>query len=150
MAQGHRRVDSTITPFHLAFPVYDLDVTRRFYVEGLGCDVGREDTHWIDFNLFGHQISAHLRPKASVDAAKNAVDGDAVPIPHFGVVLTMPQWHALKNRLEAYGATFEIEPKIRFQGQPGEQATFFLRDPSNNALEFKAFAHMNRLFSSED
>ena len=112
--------------------------------------MGREADRWIDFDLFGHQLSAHLRATPSQDAAQNHVDGDRVPIPHFGVVLTMEQWHQLRERLEAFGAEFDIKPKIRFSGQVGEQATFFLRDPSRNALEFKAFGDMNQLFSTDE
>lgn len=140
---------STLPPFHLAFPVNDLELSRDFYVKGLGCRVGREAARWIDFDLFGHQLSAHLRNEASTDSAANMVDGDQVPIPHFGCVLEMDQWHALKRRLLDYGVTFEIEPRVRFQGEPGEQATLFIRDPSGNALEFKAFANREMIFATK-
>jgi len=140
---------SDLPPFHLAFPVNDLDQTRRFYVDGLGCNVGREAERWIDFDLFGHQLSAHLRHEASLDSTSNPVDGDRVPIPHFGCVLSMKQWEVLRDKLIVYGAVFEIEPRIRFKDLPGEQATLFIRDPSGNALEFKAFADGERLFAKD-
>ena len=136
-------------PFHLAFPVTDLQATEQFYVRGLGCAVGRRSSRWIDFDLFGHQLSAHLCSTPTTDAVVNAVDGDAVPIPHFGCVLNMDTWRALRERLDAYGFQFEIEPRIRFAGKPGEQATLFIRDPSGNALEFKAFADPTKLFVSQ-
>lgn len=136
-------------PFHLAFPVRDLEETRAFYVGKLGCGTGREDDHWIDFDLFGHQVVAHLDPSLK-DAVqvRNQVDGADVPVPHFGVVLTMEQWRDLRSRLEADEATnWVITPRIRFEGKPGEQATMFLLDPSGNALEFKAFADDGMLFA---
>jgi uncharacterized protein len=140
---------ATIRPFHLAFPVTDLEATRVFYRDILGCRIGREDAgRWIDFDLFGHQLSAHLRPASLGNIDSGAVDGDAVPIPHFGVVLTMEQWRALAGRLEANGQTdWVLRPKIRFEGQPGEQATLFIRDPSGNPLEFKGFASDEGLFA---
>jgi extradiol dioxygenase family protein len=139
-----------VTPFHIAFPVDDLARARAFYGTTLGCPEGRSSDQWIDFDLFGHQIVAHLKPAGSpgVDAAhRNHVDGHAVPIPHFGVVLPMEQWEAFAARLKAAGVHFEMEPQIRFKGEPGEQATMFFLDPAGNALEFKAFADMNRLFA---
>ena len=133
-------------PFHLAFPVRDIASTRRFYGETLGCRVGREAERWIDFDLFGHQISAHLAE--GVDAvATNEVEDEQVPVRHFGVILTMPQWRALEARLRAAGVAFLIEPQVRFAGQVGEQATLFIRDPSGNALEFKAFADDASIFA---
>jgi extradiol dioxygenase family protein len=133
-------------PFHLAFPVRDVESTRAFYAGVLGCPVGRSAERWIDFDFFGHQLSAHV---ADADAlATNAVDGDDVPVRHFGVVLSMERWRALAERLRAAGAEFLIEPRIRFEGEIGEQATLFVRDPSGNALEFKAFADPARLFAS--
>jgi extradiol dioxygenase family protein len=135
-------------PFHLAFPVHDLAAARRFYGETLGCREGRSSDHWIDFDLYGHQIVAHLDQNARPPEASNAVDGHDVPVPHFGVVLTMPDWEALAARLEAAGTQFGIAPHIRFKGQPGEQATMFFRDPSGNALEFKAFADDASLFAT--
>ena len=137
----------SLSPFHLAFPVTDLEATRRFYVEVLGCRLGREDARWIDFDLEGHQLSAHL-VDGRADAGHNHVDGDGVPIPHFGLVLEWEAWHRLAERLRAAEEVeFLLEPKVRFAGQPGEQATLFLRDPSGNALEFKSFQDPQRLFA---
>jgi extradiol dioxygenase family protein len=136
-------------PFHLAFPVHDLDEARAFYRGVLGCGEGRSSAHWIDFDLYGHQIVAHLNPGIRATNATNPVDGHDVPVPHFGVVLTMPQWEELAERLRAAGVRFGIEPYIRFKGQPGEQATMFFLDPSGNALEFKAFADDAKLFATE-
>ena len=135
-------------PFHLAFPVHDLAAARAFYGGLLGCPEGRSAEHWIDFDLYGHQIVAHLSPaEAAGDALANPVDGHDVPVPHFGVVLGMGEWQALADRLTAAGVRFGIEPHIRFKGQVGEQATMFFRDPSGNALEFKAFADPSMLFA---
>jgi len=138
----------TLRPFHLAFPVHDLAAARGFYGDTLGCPEGRSSDAWIDFDLFGHQIVAHLDPAAKPVAVENAVDGHDVPVPHFGVVLTMADWQTLAERVAAAGIAFGIEPHIRFAGQPGEQATMFFRDPSGNALEFKAFADDAMLFAS--
>jgi len=135
-------------PFHLAFPVHDLAAARAFYGDTLGCAEGRSSATWIDFDLFGHQIVAHLDPAAKPIAVANPVDGHDVPVPHFGVVLTMAQWDALAERLRAAGTRFGIEPHIRFVGQPGEQATMFFCDPSGNALEFKAFADDEMIFAT--
>ncbi len=135
-------------PFHLAFPVHDLAAARAFYGELLGCAEGRSSDRWIDFDLYGHQIVTHLVDDM-VPAASNPVDGHDVPVPHFGVVLTMPDWHALAMRLEAAGIVFGIAPCVRFKGQAGEQATMFFRDPSGNALEFKAFADDAMLFARD-
>ncbi len=133
-------------PFHLAFPVRDVESTRAFYAGLLGCPVGREAETWIDFDFYGHQLSAHV---ASADVlATNEVDGDAVPVRHFGVVLSLERWRALAERLRAAGIEFLIEPKTRFVGEVGEQATLFVRDPSGNALEFKAFADPSCLFQA--
>jgi extradiol dioxygenase family protein len=137
----------SLRPFHLAFPVHDLAAARAFYGELLGCREGRSSDEWIDFDFYGHQIVAHLGGAAG-DRAANAVDGHDVPVPHFGVVLTMPQWQALAERLQAAKVAFAIEPTIRFKGQPGEQATMFFRDPSGNALEMKAFADDSALFAA--
>jgi hypothetical protein len=134
-------------PFHLAFPVGDLEATRRFYVETLGCAVGREDARWIDFDFFGHQITAHLVDDPAAANGTNPVDGDDVPVRHFGAILTWEAWHALADRLRGAGVRFTIEPRIRFEGQVGEQATFFLRDPSGNALELKSFKDPARIFA---
>src|SRR5579875_328259 len=139
---------SELTPFHIAFPVDDLLAARRFYGEVLGCPEGRSSDQWIDFDLYGHQIVAHLKPRAGgEDAHHNPVDGHDVPVPHIGVVLTMDQWEALAERLKAAGTKFVIEPYVRFKGQVGEQATMFFLDPAGNALEFKAFADFSQLFA---
>ncbi len=135
-------------PFHLAFPVHDLDVARSFYRDILGCGEGRSSDHWIDFDFFGHQIVAHLSSDVKAVAITNPVDGHDVPVPHFGVVLTMPQWEDLAARVTAAGVAFGITPHVRFKGQPGEQATMFFLDPSGNALEFKAFADDAMLFAT--
>lgn len=137
-----------LSPFHLAFPVHDLDAARQFYGEVLGCAEGRSSDHWIDFDFFGHQIVAHLSDKA--EAAKpiaNAVDGHDVPVPHFGVVLSMDEWQTMADRLTAMNFDFVIEPYIRFKGQAGEQGTLFFRDPSGNAIEMKGFADRSSLFA---
>lgn len=136
-------------PFHLAFRVDDLAAARRFYGDILGCREGRSAPEWVDFDLYGHQIVAHLDPAMRPPvAATNPVDGHAVPVPHFGVVLTMADWQALAARLTAAGTIFGIAPQIRFAGLPGEQATMFFHDPAGNALEFKAFADDGQLFAT--
>jgi extradiol dioxygenase family protein len=134
-------------PFHLAFPVHSLSAARAFYGDLLGCPEGRSSNQWVDFDLHGHQIVAHLAPGECAGAATNPVDGDAVPVRHFGLVLPMDEWKALAERLRAAGVSFLIEPHVRFQGQVGEQATMFFLDPSGNALEMKAFADPSRLFA---
>ena len=133
--------------FHLAFPVHDLAQSRAFYGDLLGCPEGRSSDAWVDFNFFGHQVVAHLAPDETRPAARNEVDGDDVPVRHFGVILSMDQWHALAEKLKSAGTRFIIEPHIRFKGQPGEQATMFFLDPSGNALEFKAFGDMAQVFA---
>ena len=139
---------TALCPFHLAFPVADLAQARQFYGELLGCPEGRSSEDWVDFDFYGHQIVAHLSPEeARRAAATNAVDGDAVPVRHFGVVLPMEAWEALAAKLRAAGVRFLIEPHVRFAGQVGEQATMFLRDPSGNAIEMKAFRDPARLFA---
>ena len=139
----------TIAPFHLAFAVHDLDAARAFYGGLLGCPEGRSSPEWIDFNLYGHQIVAHLSPSECTPASTSQVDGDAVPVRHFGVVLPMAQWQALADKLVAAHTRFIIEPHVRFKGLAGEQATFFFLDPSGNALEFKAFADLGQLFAKQ-
>lgn len=134
-------------PFHLAFPVTDLAAARSFYGGLLGCPEGRSSESWIDFNLYGHQIVAHLTAPAADEQAHNPVDGHDVPVPHFGVVLDWSDWQDLATRLRTAGTDFVIEPYVRFEGQVGEQATMFFRDPSGNALEFKAFRDMTQLFA---
>jgi uncharacterized protein len=138
----------TLSPFHLAFPVDDLAAARRFYGKLLGCPEGRSADHWIDFDLRGHQVVAHLAPDAAPRRASNPVDGEEVPVPHFGLVLPMDEWKALAARLQEANVDFVIEPTIRFKGQPGEQATMFLLDPAGNALEFKAMADPSKLFAT--
>jgi len=128
----------SLPPFHLAFPVNDLAAARRFYGEMLGCPEGRSSDEWVDFDLHGHQIVAHLAPDAVRARAANRVDGEDVPVPHFGLVLPMAEWKRLAERLTGTDVDFVIEPTVRFEGQPGEQATMFLLDPAGNALEFKA------------
>ncbi len=138
-----------MTPFHLAFPIRDIGETRHFYGEVLGCQMGRFADSWIDFDLFGHQMSGHVRPETGPTAPTGVVDGHAVPIPHFGAVLTMDEWKALAARLEAAaGIDWIMKPTLRFVGQPGEQATLFIRDPSGNALEFKGFADLSQVFAA--
>ncbi len=142
---------SELRPFHIAFPVRDVQEARRFYGEVLGCEQGRSSDTWVDFNLYGHQIVAHYKPPAAdgsgESALHNPVDGHDVPVPHFGVVLAMEDWKRLRDRLIDAGIQFTIEPYIRFAGQPGEQATMFFLDPSGNALEFKAFEDLSQLFA---
>lgn len=138
-------------PFHIAFPVDDLEAARRFYGAVLGCPEGRSAPDWIDFDLYGHQIVAHLKPDAAPrrkparDA--NVVDGHDVPVPHFGVVLAPDEWKQLAERVRAAGIHFIVAPYTRFEGQVGEQSTMFFLDPAGNALEFKAFADLGRLFA---
>ena len=150
-------MDRHLPPFHLAFPVTDLDATRAFYGGLLGCPEGRSSERWIDFDFFGHQLVAHLveasEPEATPPeplaggAPTNEVDGDRVPVPHFGAVLAWDTWRELADRLRAGGVRFRIEPRIRFRGQVGEQATMFFEDPSGNALEIKAFRNPEQLFA---
>jgi extradiol dioxygenase family protein len=128
-----------LTPFHLAIPVVSLDSSRQFYGKLLGCSEGRSTDHWIDYNFFGHQLVCHISGRVEKPQCKNPVDGKQVPIPHFGVVLEMPQWRELRDKLIAAKIEFVVEPYIRFEGKIGEQATMFFYDPSGNALEFKAF-----------
>ena len=133
--------------FHLAMPVHDLAAARAFYGGILGCPEGRSADHWVDFDLFGHQFVAHLDHRVRTPGLTNPVDGDDVPVPHFGVLLTQPQWDDLAERLRAAGVDFVIEPHTRFAGEAGEQSTMFLLDPSGNALEFKAFADDAQVFA---
>jgi uncharacterized protein len=134
-------------PFHLAFPVHDLAAARRFYGDLLGCPEGRSSPDWVDFNFYGHQIVAHLAPDECGHRSSSAVDGHAVPVRHFGAVLSLAQWQALAEKLKAAGTKFIIEPYTRFKGEAGEQATMFFLDPSGNAVEIKAFADMESLFA---
>ena len=140
---GNEKTATALTPFHVAVQVRDLQEARDFYVNILGCSEGRYSDTWVDFNFFGHQLVCHLDPnignEGTLRSRFNLVDGHRVPVPHFGAVLKMDDWHQLANRLRAKGVEFSIQPHVRFTGQPGEQATMFLLDPSGNALEFKAF-----------
>ena len=138
-----------VPPFHLAFPVHDLEAARAFYGGLLGCPEGRSAAEWVDFDFFGHQIVAHLDPAMRPRRHTNPVDGHDVPVPHFGIVLEMADWQALADRLTAAGTEFVIEPHVRFPGQAGEQATMFFRDPSGNAIEMKAFADLRQLFAKD-
>ncbi len=137
----------SLRPFHVAFPVRDIAEARAFYGGVLGCPEGRSDTDWVDFNLYGHQIVAHRVDDMRPVAGRNPVDGDSVPVPHFGVVLSMADWRMLAELLRAAGVEFVIEPHIRFEGQPGEQGTMFFLDPFGNALEFKGFEDLDQLFA---
>lgn len=138
----------TINPFHLAIPVDDLATNRRFYGEIMNCPEGRSDTHWVDFDFYGHQLVIHEVPAKQVASEDhNPVDGHDVPVPHFGVVLDWDDWHDLAKRLQRENIAFIIEPYIRFEGKPGEQATMFFKDPAGNALEFKAFKDPSQLFA---
>jgi extradiol dioxygenase family protein len=139
----------SLPPFHLAFPVDDLAAARAFYGELLQCPEGRSAEDWIDFNLYGHQIVAHLAPEAARQRSTNPVDGEDVPVPHFGIVLPIEAWKSLAERLVEAGTEFVIPPTVRFEGQPGEQATMFLLDPAGNALEFKAMANPDNLFARD-
>lgn len=136
-----------MSPFHLAFPVHDLEAARGFYGTRLGCPEGRSSPEWIDFNFYGHQIVAHLAPGECGDVKCSAVDGHGVPVRHFGIVLPMAEWEALAERLKAENTAFVIEPYIRFKGEPGEQATMFFLDPSSNAIEVKAFGDITKLYA---
>ena len=135
-------------PFHLAFPIKDIEITRDFYGNLLGCTIGRSTERWIDFDFWGNQLSAHLTEEAIVEPAANPVDGKSVPIKHFGAILDWDEWHQLADKLKEYGIEFIIEPYIRFQGEVGEQATMFFLDPSGNALEFKSFKDMSQVFAT--
>ena len=135
-------------PFHLAIPVQNLEICRAFYRDILQCKEGRSDTHWVDFNFFGHQLVIHQKDDFNPQQISNPVDGHDVPVPHFGVVLSMNDWHSLSQRLEKNGTKFIIEPTIRFKGKAGEQATLFFKDPEGNALEFKAFKDISQLFAT--
>ena len=135
-----------IPRFHLAFPVHDLEEARRFYVDTIGCKIGRESDKWIDFDLYGHQIVAHLSPGDCNPVSTNSVDEDNIPCRHFGVILKWKEWEILQNRIIKLNHGFLVEPKIRFKSKPGEQGTFFINDPSGNALEFKTFKNDSMVF----
>ena len=132
--------------FHIAFPVHNLESAREFYVNVLGCDTGRESDSWIDFDLYGHQIVAHLSPDDCSPVSTNPVDKDDIPCRHFGVILEWGEWEVLQNRIKMLKHKFLVKPKIRFKSKPGEQGTFFVNDPSCNALEFKSFKNDSMVF----
>lgn len=136
-----------LSPFHIAIPVHNLEECRFFYKDILNCQEGRSSDHWVDFNFFGHQLVIHNKPKSDNNPDTNSVDGQNVPVPHYGVVLPWKTFHDFANNLSAKGVTFIIAPYIRFEGQVGEQATMFFKDPSGNALEFKAFKDIDQLFA---
>lgn len=137
----------SVSPFHIAIPVHNLAECREFYREVLNCEEGRSSDHWVDFNLFGHQLVIHYKPKSETDLHTNPVDGKDVPVPHYGVVLPWVQFQSFARDLSSKGVEFIIEPYIRFEGLAGEQATMFFKDPAGNALEFKAFKDMGQLFA---
>ena len=140
-------MENKIRPFHLAIPVEEIPNNRAFYRDVLGCSEGRSSDHWVDFDFFGHQLVIHLKEQEKEEAHTNPVDGKNVPVPHFGVVLTMEDFHQLSKSVQAKGVEFIIEPYTRFEGEVGEQATMFFKDPSGNALEFKAFKNIDQLFA---
>ena len=148
MPTARKAEDMSLRPFHMAAPIDDIETTRQFYRDRLGCTVGREAPTWIDVDFFGHQLSFHLADEDRAALARNEVDGKSVPVRHFGVVLEWTDWQALCDRLLAAGQDFVIAPYTRFKGKPGEQATMFFHDPSGNALEFKAFRDDANLFAS--
>lgn len=140
-------MQATVSPFHVAIPVHNLEECRVFYRETLGCEEGRSSDHWVDFNFFGHQLVIHYKEKSNAPVATNAVDGKHVPVPHYGVVLPWDTFHSFAEDLKSKGVQFIIEPYLRFEGLVGEQATMFFKDPAGNALEFKAFKDLSQLFA---
>jgi len=140
---------SLLSPFHLAIPVINLEETIDFYQSILGCSLGRQSTRWVDFNFFGHQLSAHLKPESIEPTLCNEVDGESVPVRHFGLVLDWEDWQELSQKLQEQKIRFLIQPTIRFEGDVGEQATLFIKDPSGNALEFKSFKSGDQLFATD-
>lgn len=138
----------TIATFHLAFPVHDLQATKKFFCDVLGCKTGRSAERWIDFDFFGHQVVAHYVSEEKTPVQTNSVDEKKVPVSHFGVILKWDEWHTLAEKLQAAHIKFLIEPNIRFKGEVGEQATMFLTEPSGNALEFKSFKDMSQIFAT--
>jgi len=138
---------SAIRPFHLAIPVHDLEIAREFYGDILGCSTGRESENWIDFNFFGHQLVTHLDNNMNISDSTNTVDGDRVPVPHFGIILKKKDWDTLAKKLSAANVEFIIEPRTRFKDNTGEQSTMFIKDPSGNALEFKSFQDDGHIFT---
>ena len=138
---------NTLTPFHLAIPVWDVELARSFYRDVMGCAEGRSDDKWVDFNFYGHQLVIHYKEKSQENQSSNPVDGHDVPIPHFGLILEWSDWEILRDKLLQHQIKFIIEPHIRFKGQVGEQATMFFRDPCGNALEFKSFKDFDQIFA---
>ena len=134
-------------PFHLAFPIRDVEETKSFYKKHFNCKIGRQDKKWVDFDFYGHQLSAHLRPEELKETKKNSVDGKSVPVRHFGVILSWDEWHNLSSKLKKDNIDFIIDPYVRFEGEIGEQATMFFLDPAGNALEFKAFKNKSQIFA---
>ena len=137
---------SAIRPFHLAIPVHDLEIAREFYGDILGCSTGRESENWIDFNFFGHQLVTHLDKNMNISDSTNTVDGNRVPVPHFGIILKKKDWDTLAKKLSAANVNFIVEPRTRFKNNTGEQSTMFIKDPSGNALEFKSFHDDGHIF----
>ena len=138
---------SAIRPFHLAIPVHDLEIAREFYGDILGCSTGRESENWIDFNFFGHQLVTHLDKNMNISDSTNTVDGNRVPVPHFGIILKKKDWDTLAKKLSAANVDFIVEPRTRFKDNTGEQSTMFIKDPSGNALEFKSFKDDGHIFT---
>lgn len=138
---------SQLSPFHIAIPVHNLEACRTFYRDVLNCEEGRSSEHWVDFNFFGHQLVIHYKAQTNNDVVTNIVDAKAVPVPHYGVVLPWDKFHSFAESLQQKDITFIIKPYIRFKGLVGEQATMFFKDPSGNALEFKAFKDIDQLFA---
>ena len=138
---------SAIRPFHLAIPVHDLEIAREFYGDILGCSIGRESENWIDFNFFGHQLVTHLDKNMNISDSTNTVDGNRVPVPHFGIILKKKDWDTLAKKLSAANVDFIVEPRTRFKDNTGEQSTMFIKDPSGNALEFKSFQDDGHIFT---
>ena len=138
---------SAIRPFHLAIPVHDLEIAREFYGDILGCSTGRESENWIDFNFFGHQLVTHLDKNMNISDSTNTVDGNRVPVPHFGIILKKKDWDTLAHHLSSSNIDFIIEPRTRFKDNSGEQSTMFIKDPSGNALEFKSFHDDGHIFT---
>jgi len=138
---------SAIRPFHLAIPVHDLEIAREFYGDILGCSTGRESENWIDFNFFGHQLVTHLDKNMNISDSTNTVDGNRVPVPHFGIILKKKDWDTLAKKLSAANVDFIVEPRTRFKNNTGEQSTMFIKDPSGNALEFKSFQDDGHIFT---
>ena len=141
-------MENNLRPFHLAFPVYNIQETIKWYTTILDCSIGRQDEKWVDFNFFGHQISAHKIDLEEIELTSNPVDGHNIPSRHFGIVLNMKDWKFLSKKLKSNNVSFVIEPNIRFKGEKGEQATLFIKDPSGNVLEFKAFENDNMIFEN--